>query len=104
ARGLRDMTHLGVKMGAKMETFMGIAGVGDLFATAVSRLSRNYRVGRALGEGRTVHEALAEVGQVAEGVPTSEAAVMLGRRKGVTVPIFESTDAVIRGRMRPLDA
>jgi glycerol-3-phosphate dehydrogenase (NAD(P)+) len=101
ARGLREMTGLGVALGGKPGTFFGVAGVGDLFATAASRLSRNYRVGRALGEGRDLAEALAEIGQVAEGVPTAEAAVRLARRAGVEAPIFEAVDAILRGRLLP---
>lgn len=104
ARGLHEMTCLGLAMQAKVETFMGIAGVGDLFATAVSTLSRNYRVGRAIGEGSTLQEAIKSVGQVAEGVPTSESAMILARRHNVPAPIFESVDSVIRARVRPMEA
>ena len=104
ARGLREIITLGLAMGGKLETFVGIAGVGDLFATAVSRLSRNYRVGRALGEGRTLKEALQEIGQVAEGVVTAEAVVKLSRKHNVQTPVFEATAAVIDGRLKPADA
>ncbi|MFY9235098.1 MAG: NAD(P)H-dependent glycerol-3-phosphate dehydrogenase [Fimbriimonadaceae bacterium] len=104
ARGLREMTLLGMAMGARMETFMGIAGVGDLFATAVSTLSRNYRVGVYLGEGRPLTEALREIGQVAEGVPTSECSSVLARQHQVAMPVFDGTEAVIRERLRPQDA
>lgn len=103
ARGLYEMTSLGVAMGGQMHTFMGIAGVGDLFATAASPLSRNYRVGRLIGEGAKLDAALEAVGQVAEGVDTTEAAVTLGRRLGVSTPIFEAVEAVLRGRLSPLD-
>ncbi len=104
ARGLHEMASLGLAMGATLDTFLGVAGVGDLFATAASQLSRNYRVGRALGEGSTLSEALEQVGQVAEGVPTSECALVLARRNGLQMPMFEAADNVIRGRLRPLDA
>src|SRR5437588_3690231 len=103
ARGLHEMTSLGLAMQARVETFLGIAGVGDLFATAVSKLSRNYRVGRAIGEGKTLQEALLEVGQVAEGVPTSESAVLLSRKYDVPTPIFEAVESVVRGRVRPME-
>ncbi|MCO5297011.1 MAG: NAD(P)-dependent glycerol-3-phosphate dehydrogenase [Fimbriimonadaceae bacterium] len=102
ARGLREMTRLGVAMGARVETFMGVAGVGDLFATAASSLSRNYRVGRSLGEGRSLADALEAIGQVAEGVPTSAAAVLLGRRHAVETPIFETIHLVIHGQLTPM--
>lgn len=104
ARGLREMILFGLALGARVETFLGIAGVGDLFATAVSRLSRNYRVGRALGEGRTLASALEEIGQVAEGVETVEAALIVARQKGVSMPIFEATSGVVKGSLKPLDA
>lgn len=103
ARGLHEMTRLGMALGGRMDTFMGIAGVGDLFATAVSRLSRNYRVGKAMGEGMSLEDALASVGQVAEGVDTSESAVLLARRCGLSLPVFEAIENVIRGRIRPMD-
>lgn len=103
ARGLREMSALGLTLGARMETFMGLAGVGDLFATAVSRLSRNYRVGRALGEGQSLSSALESVGQVAEGVDTSAAALRLAERVSLEVPVFTAIDSVIHGRLSPLD-
>ncbi|MBI5705997.1 MAG: NAD(P)-dependent glycerol-3-phosphate dehydrogenase [Armatimonadetes bacterium] len=104
ARGLREMTLLGMALGGKLDTFLGIAGVGDLFATAASKLSRNYRVGLAVGQGRTLQQALGEIGQVAEGVPTAEAAMVLARRNGVQMPVFEGIGAVLQGRMKPLEA
>lgn len=104
ARGLREMIILGLALGGRIETFIGISGVGDLFATAVSRLSRNYRVGRALGEGRLLHEALREIGQVAEGVETAGAVLKLARQHQVQVPVFEAAEAVIMGRLKPAEA
>lgn len=104
SRGLMEVARLGAAMGGKAETFLGPAGVGDLFATANSRLSRNYRVGFALGQGQTLQEALAEVGQVAEGVPTSEAAQALARRYEVEVPVLGAVEAVLRGRVPPRQA
>jgi glycerol-3-phosphate dehydrogenase (NAD(P)+) len=67
ARGLHEMTKIGLALGARIETFIGIAGVGDLFATAHSKLSRNYRVGYAIGQGLTLPQALREINQIAEG-------------------------------------
>ncbi|MBI1756542.1 MAG: NAD(P)-dependent glycerol-3-phosphate dehydrogenase [Fimbriimonas ginsengisoli] len=104
ARGLHEMTLLGLAMGARQETFMGLAGVGDLFATAVSKLSRNYRVGRALGEGLSLPEILKQIDQVAEGVSTSDSALILARREGVAMPVFEAIESVIRSRVQPLHA
>ncbi len=91
-------------MGARMETFLGPAGVGDLFATAASRLSRNYRLGRALGEGSSLESALSHLGQVAEGVPTSRAATLLATRHGVDMPLFAAVAAVLAGRVSPVQA
>jgi len=104
SRGLMEMARLGLVMGARMETFLGPAGVGDLFATAASRLSRNYRLGRALGEGRSLSQALEELGQVAEGAPTSHAASLLALRHGVEMPVFAAVAAVLSGRVQPVQA
>jgi glycerol-3-phosphate dehydrogenase (NAD(P)+) len=101
ARGLREMALLGEAYGAKKLTFFGISGAGDLFATAVSPLSRNYRVGRMLGEGKTLQEALKEVAQVAEGVMTAEAVVDMACRAGVEVPIMTTIHRVLKGEITP---
>lgn len=103
ARGLHEMCALGRVLGARAETFMGLSGVGDLFATAVSRLSRNYRVGFALGQGASLAAAVAELGQVAEGVPTAAAAVGLAERHGVEVPVMHSVRRVLAGEITPLE-
>lgn len=104
SRGLMEMARLGAAMGARAETFLGPSGVGDLFATAHSRLSRNYRLGKTIGAGGTLKDALEEIGQVAEGVPTSEAAQLLARRFEVEMPVFAAVEAVIRGRLQPAQA
>jgi glycerol-3-phosphate dehydrogenase (NAD(P)+) len=97
ARGLSEMTRIGVACGARTETFMGLAGVGDLFATASSELSRNYRLGRRLAEGLTLAEALERIGQVAEGAPAAEAAIALAQKHELPAPICEAVWSVIRG-------
>lgn len=104
SRGLMEMARLGAAMGAAPDTFLGPAGVGDLFATANSTLSRNYRVGYALGLGKSLREVLDEIGQVAEGVPTSEAVQALAKRFGVSMPVFQAVDAVVRNRLAPHQA
>ncbi|CAN5367288.1 NAD(P)H-dependent glycerol-3-phosphate dehydrogenase [soil metagenome] len=101
SRGLMEMSRLGVAMGADLMTFLGPAGVGDLFATAASKLSRNYRVGRMLGEGMGLADALASLGQVAEGVPTAHACLSLARKFETDMPVFAAIDAVIQGRVDP---
>jgi len=98
-RGLAEITKLGIAMGAKLETFLGLAGVGDLFATASSRLSRNYRVGLAIADGKNLDEAIASLGQVAEGVPTLKVALKLASELGVEVPLMSVLDTVLKGEI-----
>lgn len=104
ARGLNEMARLGVGMGARLDTFLGVAGVGDLFATAASKLSRNYRVGLGLGQGRRLTEVLSEVGQVAEGVSTAETALRMARQMQIPAPITEVVDSVVKGKVAPREA
>lgn len=104
ARGLNEMTRLGLAMGARVETFLGIAGVGDLFATANSRLSRNYRVGYGLGQGRKLKAVLDEIGQVAEGVTTADLALQMARKLDVQAPITEAVQGVMRESIDPRSA
>lgn len=87
-RGLAEITRLGTAAGARPATFSGLSGVGDLLTTAYSPLSRNYRVGLALGQGDTLLHAAAALHQVAEGVPTTEAACLLAERLSVEIPIL----------------
>jgi glycerol-3-phosphate dehydrogenase (NAD(P)+) len=94
-RGLVEMARLGIAMGARQETFAGLAGMGDLIATATSRHSRNRRLGEAIGRGATLGEALASSPMVAEGVGTCEAAVALAKRHGVELPIAEQVHAIL---------
>lgn len=94
-RGLAEITRLGAALGAQPATFLGLAGVGDLIATGGSRLSRNYRVGLGLGQGRALEAILQEIGQVAEGVPTTRAICLLSRRAGVEMPISEALYAAL---------
>jgi len=103
-RGLAEMMRFGAAMGARPETFMGLTGVGDLFATAVSRLSRNYRFGRAIAEGKTVDEARALLGQVAEGYPTALAAQTLAAQLGVEMPLLHAIADILTGRRAIPDA
>ncbi|HJP83083.1 MAG TPA: NAD(P)H-dependent glycerol-3-phosphate dehydrogenase, partial [Fimbriimonadaceae bacterium] len=104
ARGLKEMISLGQKMGAKLETFLGIAGVGDLFATASSNLSRNYRAGKLLGQGIPLAQALEQVGQVVEGVATSSSVQLLARKYEIDLPVFNAIESVIHGQIDPLRA
>lgn len=94
-RGLVEITRLGVAMGARAETFMGLAGLGDLITTCVSPEGRNRRVGEQVGKGRKLPEILAEMESVAEGVPTTKAVMELARRHQVEMPITEAVHAVL---------
>ena len=94
-RGLHEITQLGLALGAKPSTFAGLSGIGDMLATCSSPLSRNYRLGARIAAGDTVEEALAELGQTAEGVPTTRATVRIARRLGVEMPITETAHRVM---------
>lgn len=94
-RGLAELTRLGVALGGHPLTFSGLAGMGDLVATCMSRQSRNRYVGEQLGRGRSIAEIVADMNMVAEGVKTSRAVVDLARRHGVEMPIAEQVVAVL---------
>jgi glycerol-3-phosphate dehydrogenase (NAD(P)+) len=94
-RGLAEMTRLAVKKGAKPETMMGLSGLGDLTLTCTSTQSRNYSLGRALGQGQTLAEILGSRNSVAEGVESAASVAGLAARIGVEVPIAEAVDAVL---------
>lgn len=94
-RGLAEITRLGVALGGRAETFAGLAGMGDLVATCASPLSRNHRMGLALGRGLDVTAAEAEVGQTAEGVATARAVADLAARLDVDMPITRAVVAVV---------
>ncbi|MGP9539283.1 NAD(P)H-dependent glycerol-3-phosphate dehydrogenase [Brachybacterium sp. AOP43-C2-M15] len=94
-RGLAEITRLGVALGGRRETFSGLAGMGDLVATCASPLSRNHRLGLALGRGLDVSAAAAEVGQTAEGVATARAVADLAARLDVDMPITRAVVAVV---------
>ena len=98
-RGLAEMMRLGRALGAKPQTLTGLTGVGDLVLTCTGDLSRNRRLGLALGAGKTVDEAVAEIGQVVEGVKTSAEIWRLAGRLGVDMPIAEQVYGIIhKGR------
>jgi len=103
-RGLAEITRLGVALGAQPRTFLGLAGVGDLITTCASPLSRNRTVGYALGQGRSLAEALATTGQVAEGVPTTRAAWHLSQKAGVEMPITQTLYRILFEGKRPQEA
>ncbi|MGF1804858.1 NAD(P)H-dependent glycerol-3-phosphate dehydrogenase [Aliivibrio sifiae] len=94
-RGLAEMTRLGVALGAEAETFMGMAGLGDLVLTCTDNQSRNRRFGLALGQGGDVESAQAEIGQVVEGYRNTKEVFLLAERMGVEMPIVEKIYQVL---------
>jgi glycerol-3-phosphate dehydrogenase (NAD(P)+) len=91
-------------MGARGETFMGLAGLGDLVLTCTGNASRNRQVGLGLAEGKALKDIVAALGHVAEGVPTTHAAVMLARSKGVELPIAVAVKRVLDGEISAKEA
>ena len=94
-RGIAEMARLGVKMGAKLETFAGLSGIGDLIVTCASVHSRNRRAGYLMGQGYTMKQAMDEVQMVVEGVYSTKAAVKLAQKYEVQMPIIEQVNAVL---------
>lgn len=100
-RGLAEMARLGVRLGGSPMTFMGLAGMGDLIVTCISRYSRNRRVGKELGKGRKIEDVISEMKMVAEGVKTCRAMLELGRQVGADMPITEGVVSVIYEGVTP---
>jgi glycerol-3-phosphate dehydrogenase (NAD(P)+) len=100
-RGLAEMTRLGVALGGNPLTFSGLAGMGDLVATCMSRQSRNRHVGEQLGRGRSLDEIIAEMNMVAEGVKSSRAIVGIAEAQGVEMPLIEGVVQVVHGGRAP---
>jgi glycerol-3-phosphate dehydrogenase (NAD(P)+) len=103
-RGLAEMTRLGVALGAKPETFMGLSGLGDLVLTATGDLSRNRKVGLRLAQGVPLPRVLAELGHVAEGVYSAPTALQRARDAQIEMPISEAVVRVLEGRLTPAKA
>ena len=103
-RGLAEMTRFGAALGARAETFMGLTGMGDLILTATGDLSRNRKVGLALGRGATMEEAVAALGHVAEGVRSAHAVLARARQCQADMPITEAVCAVLDGALTPAEA
>lgn len=103
ARGLAEITRLGAAMGAKAETFFGVAGVGDLATTCFSPTGRNRTCGAALGRGKPLDQVLKDIAGVVEGVPTTKSVVELARRHGVDMPITQAIHAVLFEGLDPLE-
>lgn len=94
-RGIREVAKLGVKMGGSIESFTGLTGIGDLIVTCASVHSRNRKAGYLMGQGKSMQEAMDEVKMVVEGVYSTKAAVKLGEKYGVDLPIIQQVNAVL---------
>ncbi len=103
-RGLAEMMRLGEAMGAQRDTFMGLAGIGDLVLTCTDTQSRNLRMGLSLAEGMSVDEAAAKIGEVVEGVGTAREVRRLAERHAVDMPISEQVYRVLHEGLAPLEA
>jgi glycerol-3-phosphate dehydrogenase (NAD(P)+) len=103
-RGLAEIMRLGVKMGAQPETLMGLAGVGDLVLTCTDNQSRNRRLGLALGQGKQLDAALAEIGQAVEGAKSARSVGKLAAREGVEMPICDVVYRILYEDLSPRQA
>ena len=103
-RGIAEMSRMGIAMGCKRRTFMGLAGIGDLIVTCTSRHSRNNRCGEMIGQGMTYGEASEKIGMVVEGYHALRAAVALSEKYGVELPITNAVYSVIVDGVTPRDA
>jgi glycerol-3-phosphate dehydrogenase (NAD(P)+) len=102
ARGFAEMTRFGVAMGARPETLAGLSGLGDLVLTCSSTSSRNYSLGKGIGEGREASELMSDRRTVAEGAFTAPVLAKLARERGIDMPIVEAVDRLLKGA--PIDA
>jgi len=102
-RGLNEMLRLNIAMGGKPETLMGLAGLGDLVLTCTGDLSRNRRLGLALGRGQAIDEAVREIGQVVESVQTADEIMRLADRHGIELPIAHNVRDVLHGEITPAE-
>ena len=94
-RGIAEISRLGAKMGGHETTFYGLSGIGDLIVTCTSNHSRNHNAGYLIGQGKSTEEAVAEVGQVVEGINCAKAALALGKKFKVSLPIVEEINDVL---------
>ena len=102
-RGMNEMLRLGVALGARAETLMGLAGLGDLVLTCTGDLSRNRRLGLALGRGIPLDEAVRQIGQVVESVVTADEVARLAGFHGLDLPISSAVRAVLHGEVTPTE-
>jgi Glycerol-3-phosphate dehydrogenase len=94
-RGIKEISRLGVAMGANTETLNGLSGIGDLIVTCASRHSRNRKAGMLIGRGYSMQQAMDEVKMVVEGVYSAKAAIALAKKYEINMPIIEQVNAVL---------
>lgn len=102
-RGMEEIRRLGTAMGCREKTFFGLAGIGDLIVTATSQHSRNNRAGYLIGQGRTVDEAVHEIGMVVEGMNALPAAVTLCEKYGMDMPLINAVRMIVNEHAKPSD-
>ncbi|MGI0480854.1 NAD(P)H-dependent glycerol-3-phosphate dehydrogenase [Geminocystis sp. CENA526] len=100
-RALPEMIRVGVKLGARVETFFGLSGLGDLLATSDSHLSRNYQVGFGLAKGKTLPEILAQLEGTAEGINTTNVLIKLAQKQHISVPITYQIYLLLQEKITP---
>ncbi len=103
-RGLAEIRRLGKKLGAQEETLMGLSGVGDLVLTCTDNQSRNRRLGLALGQGKSIQEAVEEIGQAVEGLKSSHSIHLLAENAGIEMPICQQVHCILYKNLSPQDA
>ena len=103
-RALPELIQIGTHLGGQPETFLGLSGLGDLLATCTSPLSRNYRVGYGLAQGKALSQVLEELGSTAEGVNTAQVVMAIARRDRLSLPICQQVDHLLRGEITPAAA
>ncbi len=103
-RGFAEISRLGVALGAKAETFAGLSGMGDLITTCSSKLSRNHTVGKQIAKGKKLSEILKGMKEVAEGISTTKAAIALGKKHKIPLPITEEVYRILYEGKNPFQA
>ena len=103
-RGITEIGRLGKKMGAQMETFYGLSGIGDLIVTCASKHSRNRKAGYLIGQGRTMQQAMDEVQMIVEGVYSAKAGLTLSEKFGIETPIIQAVNQVLFENKNPKQA
>lgn len=103
-RALAEVIRIGTHLGAKPDTFFGLSGLGDLLATCTSPLSRNYRVGYGLAQGKSLEQIMAELQSTAEGINTTNVLIDLANREGIAVPVSHQVYLLLNGKITPQEA